>query len=76
MSAITPAELAYQQAHIKDNQSPSIIGCAIFFIVFPSLVVTLRSLARFVRNLPLELDDYFTLPALVRQLGAHGSFPL
>jgi hypothetical protein len=68
MAAITPAEIAFQQAHITENQGPSIVGCAIFFIVFPTIIVALRFVARFMRKLPLELDDYFTLPALVGAL--------
>ncbi len=58
-------EIAYQQAHVADDKGPSIIGCAIFFIAFPSIVVALRFLARYLKKSPLKLDDYFTLPALV-----------
>jgi hypothetical protein len=70
MSAITPEEIAYQQAHIGDNRGPTIVGLAVFFIVFPTIVVALRFVARSVRKLPLGLDDYFTLPALVSVLNA------
>jgi hypothetical protein len=68
MSAFTPAQIAYQQAHIDDDRGPSIVGCAIFFIIFPTIVVALRFVARFARKLPLEHDDYLTLPSLVTML--------
>ncbi|ERF75274.1 hypothetical protein EPUS_00066 [Endocarpon pusillum Z07020] len=55
----------HQRALIDDNRSASLIACSIFFIVFPTIIVAFRFVARFMRKLPLGLDDYFTLPALV-----------
>ena len=75
MLATTPEEIAYQQAHIADNKGPPILGSAIFFIVFPTMVVALRFAARFATKLPLKLDDYFTLPALVSVLTTSASPP-
>ena len=65
MSVNIAEEFAYQQAHIADDKGPTIVGCGIFFIAFPTIVVALRFLARYLKKLPLKLDDYFTLPALV-----------
>jgi hypothetical protein len=65
LSAMTPEEIAYQQAQIAGDKGPEIVGAAIFFIVFPTVIVVLRFLARSLRKLPLGIDDYFTLPALV-----------
>ena len=63
-----PEFIAYQKAHMNDDRGPSIVGCAIFFITFTTIVVGLRFIARVIRKLPLKLDDYFTLPALVTVL--------
>jgi hypothetical protein len=62
---MTPRDVVYRQAHFADDNGPVIVGCAIFFIVFSTIIVGLRFLSRFLRKLPLGIDDYFTVPALV-----------
>lgn len=44
----------------------SIIAIAVIFSVLPTLGVSLRIWARKVKKVPLGIDDYLILPALVR----------
>ena len=62
---MTPRDITYQLADFADDRGPTIVGCAIFFIVFSTIIVALRFLARFLRKLPLGIDDYSTVHALV-----------
>lgn len=62
---LSPEQLAYLKAHIKDDKGPRIIAISVTFIVMCSLSVGLRFVARNVRKLSWEADDYLMVPALV-----------
>ena len=63
---LPPAEVAYQEAHIHQDKGPMVIGVSIALIALTSATVVLRFIARWIRQLPWGLDDYFLIPALVR----------
>ena len=65
MSILPPGELAYQEAHIRDNKGPIIIGVSIMLLVLSTTAVGLRVVARRMRELPLAADDYLIFLAQV-----------
>ena len=64
-SPLTPADIAYQQAHITEDQGPRLLAVSIFLITVTTIVVVLRFIARLVRNLPLLWDDWLSFGGLV-----------
>ena len=65
---LTPAQAAYIIAHLHETQGPRIVTISILLIVITVVAVVLRFVARNVRKLPWQIDDYFMLPALVGSL--------
>lgn len=63
---LTPEQVAYIKTHLDEDQGPRIVAISVFLIVISVVSVVLRFIARNVRKLPWQLDDYFMLPALVR----------
>lgn len=62
---LTPAEVVYINAHLDETRGPRIVAISILLIVVSIVAVMLRFIARNVRKLPWQIDDYFMLPALV-----------
>ncbi|KAI1337121.1 hypothetical protein F5Y15DRAFT_426036 [Xylariaceae sp. FL0016] len=56
---------AEQLAMVNEDQGPTVIGVAWFFIAVCTIAVVLRFAARLNRRLPIGLDDYLSLGALV-----------
>ena len=65
MAALPPAALAFQEAHIKENHGPMVIGVSAILIALVTAAVLMRFLGRRVRQLPLLSDDWLTIPAWV-----------
>ena len=65
---LPPGEVAYQSAHIHEDRGPLIIGVSVTLITLTTVTVALRFIARWIRQLPWGLDDYFMIPALVRSI--------
>ena len=66
MSQISPQQLQYQKAHIRDDlRSLLLVACAVCWPV-ACVTVLLRLLARRLTRLPLQADDYMIVVALVR----------
>ncbi|MCJ1366566.1 hypothetical protein MMC16_005695 [Acarospora aff. strigata] len=61
---LTPAQVAYIQTHLYEDQGPRVVATSITLMVLVVLAVVLRFIARNIRKLPWEIDDYFMLPAL------------
>lgn len=64
-SFLTPEQLAYLEAHLGDNRGPRILAVSYFLIAITVITVILRFVARAVRKLPWQIDDYSMIPALV-----------
>lgn len=62
---LTPEDIAYQQAHFHENKGPMIVDVSIFLIVVTTITVALRFLARFIKSLPLQWDDWLSVAGLV-----------
>ena len=62
----TPENLQYQLTHKDEDRGPLIKTVSIVLIVIATVLVILRFLARWIRRLKLQIDDYFMIPALVR----------
>ena len=70
---LTPAQVAYIQTHLYEDQGPRVVATSITLMVLVVLAVVLRFIARNIRKLPWEIDDYFMLPALVGSLSVCGA---
>ena len=64
-ATLTPKEIAYQKLHIKDDQGPGIKGVSIALIVITALMISFRFVARKIRALPFEWDDWFSIGGLI-----------
>ena len=67
MASLPPSELAYQEAHLNDdNRSKTIIVIGTLFTALALLSLVARLLARRLASATLGWDDYFALAAMVR----------
>ena len=64
-SDITPQELEYQKLHYYDDKAPAVIAGSIILIVFATVNVVLRLLARRMSAASWKADDYSIIVALV-----------
>ncbi len=62
---LTPAQVKYIMANLDENYGPRIVVISIVLITVCTIVLPLRFIARKVRNLPWQIDDYSTIPAWV-----------
>ncbi|KAL1979196.1 hypothetical protein VTN96DRAFT_6518 [Rasamsonia emersonii] len=69
MDNLPPSEIAYQEAHINDNRSTSLIVVCSIFTGAALLSMLLRLLARRVSRTSLGLDDYFSLATTISLIG-------
>ncbi|KAE9363383.1 hypothetical protein N431DRAFT_450160 [Stipitochalara longipes BDJ] len=63
--SLSPAELAYQEAHINDNLQPSVIIATAICLAGAYVSVVLRFASRFIGHTPLGKDDYTIVLALI-----------
>ena len=59
-------EFQYQQAHIADNATTSIIVANVISSLFAGSAVLLRIISRRLKKLSLGVDDYMAMLAMVR----------
>ena len=62
----TPQEIAYQEAHITDNRSGSIIAAGVTCYTIGIIAVALRFLSRRISKIRYEWDDWLVCAGLVR----------
>ncbi len=65
-SYLSPEELAYQMANIKDNRAPQILASGIVLAVLATLAVALRLACRRFTKIVISWDDYLIIIGLVR----------
>ncbi|MCJ1351259.1 MAG: hypothetical protein MMC33_001243 [Icmadophila ericetorum] len=65
MAAPPPSEIAYQLANAHQDKGPLYKGIAVFLIILSTVTVVLRFTARYKKKLPVGVDDYLTIPALI-----------
>lgn len=61
-------EIAYEEAHIKDNRGPTPIGITTMFLALGILAVLGRLISRRIRKAALAADDWLALFSQVRVL--------
>lgn len=64
--ALTASEIRYEQAHITDNATTSIIAANVICFTVACCAISLRLVSRRLRRLQLGIDDYFAMLAMVR----------
>ena len=62
----TPQEIAYQEAHITDDKTGSIIAANATCYAIGIIAVALRFLSRRISKIKYELDDWLVVVGLVR----------
>ena len=62
----TPQEIAYQEAHINDDKSGSIIAASATCYAIGIIAVALRFLSRRISRIRYEWDDWLCVAGLVR----------
>ena len=65
MSELPPSEIAYQEAHLRNNKGPIIIGVSSMLLVLSTTAVILRVVARRIKRVILAEDDYLIFLAQV-----------
>ena len=65
MASLTPSEITYEEAHINDNLSTTLIAICNVFTGIALLSVFARLLARRLARVQLGWDDYFAVAATV-----------
>ena len=65
-SYLSPEELAYQMANIKDNRGPDILASAIVLAVLATVAVAFRLACRRFTKIAISWDDYLIIIGLVR----------
>ena len=58
MLDLPPGEIAYQEAHIRDNRGPAIIGVCSMLLLLSTTAVILRVVARRIKMVKLGADDF------------------
>ena len=69
MVQLTPADIAYQKAHIKDDRRGDIIVSHAICITLAFLAVILRFISRKLGKIKIQADDYTIIAALFFALG-------
>ena len=69
MVHLTPEDIAFQKAHIKDDRSNDIIVSHAICIAIAFVAVILRFVSRRVGNLKVSWDDYMIVAAFIFALG-------
>ena len=59
-------ELQYEQAHITDNATNSVIVANVICALIAGSAVLLRIVSRRLKKLSLGVDDYMAMSAMVR----------
>ena len=72
MSALTPAEILYQQQHIGDDLRADIAVCNGMCLGIAVVAVILRFVCRRIARVPLGMDDWTVVIALVHSLTGLG----
>lgn len=62
---LTPAEIRYETAHIKDNRGPDMVVSTVICISLACIAVLLRLIARRLSKAKIWFDDYMIIVALV-----------
>lgn len=65
---LSPAEIAHEEAHIHENKAYQQIIAISVFGVFAFVSVVMRVVARKVGQVPLGMDDYLIIAAMVRSI--------
>ena len=65
MASLTPSEITYEEAHMNDNLSTTLIAICNVFTGIALLSVFARLLARRLARARLGWDDYFAVAATV-----------
>ena len=65
-SYLSPEELAYQMANIKDNRAPQILASGIVLAVLATVAVAFRLACRRFTKIVISWDDYLIIIGLVR----------
>lgn len=58
-------EIVYETIHFRDNKGPAIVGGSILLIVFATIAVVLRLVARRIKRTAWGADDYTIVVSLV-----------
>ena len=72
MSTPLPISQPSPEYLAKNNGGP-LLSTAVAFSVLQILLVSLRFAARWLKRRPIELDDYFIVPALLFCLGLNAT---
>lgn len=65
---LSPEEIAYEEAHFHENKAYQQIIAISVFGVFAFVSVVLRLVARKVGQIPLAMDDYLIIAAMVKSI--------
>ena len=65
MSGLPPEEIAYQEAHIRENKGPVLIGTCVMLLALSTTAVVLRILSRRIKRVKLAADDHLIFLAQV-----------
>lgn len=65
MASLPASEIAYQQAHINDNLSTTLIAVSTIFCGVALLSLVVRLIARRLANASFGWDDYFAIATMV-----------
>lgn len=65
MASLPSSEIAYQQAHINDNHSTTLIAVSTVFCGVALLSLVVRLIARRLANAILGWDDYLAIATMV-----------
>ena len=65
MSGLPPEEIAYQEAHIRENKGPILIGTCVMLLALSTTTVILRIISRRIKRVKLAADDYLIFLAQV-----------
>ena len=65
MSGLPPEEIAYQEAHIRENKGPILIGTCVMLLALSTTTVILRIVSRRMKRVKLAADDHLIFLAQV-----------
>ena len=68
MASLPPSEIAYQQAHINDNPSTTLIAVSTIFCGAALLSLVVRLIARRLASPSFGWDDYSAIATMVGYL--------
>ena len=63
--ALSSSEIQYQEAHIKDNATASIIAANVITFTIALIATFLRLIARRLQRLTLQTDDFMLMTGTV-----------